>query len=154
LRVSCCSTTSWQQSRWPFRQIIDSRTIVVERIDAAEVVHLTNVNVPAEDEQAARAYIQEMLAGTYVYVENGNVYRSPTRSSSKRELAFGAYGAPPSRCASSAKSIRPARTGKTGNACTRADAGAEAASGEKEAVEPERWRPRRLARGRLAPARR
>jgi len=37
-----------------FARVIDSRTIVVERIDAAEVVHLTNVNVPAEDEQAAR----------------------------------------------------------------------------------------------------
>ncbi len=77
-----------------FARVIDSRTIVVERFGAAEVVHLTNVNVPAGDEQAARAYIQEMLAGTYVYVENGNVYRSPDALFINRELAFGAYGAP------------------------------------------------------------
>jgi len=77
-----------------FARVIDSRTIVVERLGATEVVHLTNVNVPAEDEQAARAYLQETLAGTYVYVENGKVYRSPDALFINRELAFGAYGAP------------------------------------------------------------
>jgi hypothetical protein len=77
-----------------FAGVIDSRTIVVERVGASEVVHLTNVNVPAEDEQAARTYLQETLAGTYVYVENGNVYRSPDALFINRELAFGAYGAP------------------------------------------------------------
>ncbi|HEX7677484.1 MAG TPA: hypothetical protein VF713_05125 [Thermoanaerobaculia bacterium] len=77
-----------------FARVIDSRTIVVQRIDATEVVHLANVNVPAEDEQAARAYLQETLAGMYVYVENGNVYRSPDALFINRELAFGAYSAP------------------------------------------------------------
>jgi hypothetical protein len=77
-----------------FSKVIDSRTIVVERIDATEVVHLTNVEVPAEDEQAAREYLQEKLTGAYVYVENGNVYRSPDALFINRELSYGAYGAP------------------------------------------------------------
>jgi hypothetical protein len=77
-----------------FVKVIDSRTIVVARTDVTEVVHLTNVDVPAEDEQAARAYIQQTLAGMYVYVENGKVYRSPDALFINRELAFGAYAAP------------------------------------------------------------
>jgi hypothetical protein len=77
-----------------FVKVIDSRTIVVERIDATEVIHLTNVDVPAEDEQAAREYIEEKLTGSFVYAENGKVYRSPDALYINRELAFGAYGAP------------------------------------------------------------
>jgi hypothetical protein len=77
-----------------FAKVIDSRTIVVERVNVTEVVHLTNVDVPAEDEQAARQYLQEKLAGSYVYVENGNVYRSPDALFINRELAFAAYSAP------------------------------------------------------------
>jgi hypothetical protein len=77
-----------------FSKVIDSRTIVVERIDGTEVVHLTNVAVPAEDEQAARDYLTDKLTGSYVYVENGNVYRSPDALFINRELAYGAYSAP------------------------------------------------------------
>jgi hypothetical protein len=77
-----------------FSKVIDSRTIVVERIDGNEVVHLTNVDIPAEDEQAARDYLQQTLMGTYVYVENGKVYRSPDALFINRELAFGAYASP------------------------------------------------------------
>src|SRR6266850_6245655 len=77
-----------------FARVIDSKTIVVERIDATEVVHLTNVDVPAEDEQAAREYLQTTLAGTFVYVENGKVYRSPDALFINRELAYGAYAMP------------------------------------------------------------
>ena len=76
-----------------FSKVIDSRTIVVERIDGTEVVHLTNVNIPAEDEQAVRDYLTEKLTGSYVYVENGNVYRSPDALFINRELAYGAYAA-------------------------------------------------------------
>src|SRR5437588_2636270 len=76
-----------------FSKVIDSRTIVVERIGGTEVVHLTNVAVPAEDEQAARDYLTEKLTGSYVYVENGNVYRSPDALFINRELAYGAYAA-------------------------------------------------------------
>jgi len=74
-----------------FSKVIDSRTIVVERIDGTEVVHLTNVNIPAEDEQAVRDYLTEKLTGSYVYVENGNVYRSPDALFINRELSYGAY---------------------------------------------------------------
>jgi hypothetical protein len=77
-----------------FSKVIDSRTIVVERIDGSEVVHLTNVDVPAEDEEAARDYIEEKLTGSYVLVENGKVYRSPDALFINRELSYGAYGAP------------------------------------------------------------
>ena len=77
-----------------FTSVIDSRTIVVERSGASEVVHLTSVDVPAEDEQAARAYLAEKLTGTFVYIENGNVYRSPDALFINRELAYGAYAAP------------------------------------------------------------
>jgi hypothetical protein len=77
-----------------FAKVIDSRTIVVEHIDKTEIVHLTNVDVPAEDEQAARDYLQQTLMGTYVYVENGKVYRSPDALFINRELAFGAYFSP------------------------------------------------------------
>jgi hypothetical protein len=77
-----------------FTKVIDSRTIVVDRAGASEVVHLIGVDVPAEDEQAARAYLAEKLTGTFVYVENGNVYRSPDALFINRELALGAYAAP------------------------------------------------------------
>jgi len=77
-----------------FSKVIDSRTIVIERIDGTEVVHLVNVAIPAEDEQAARDYLTEKLTGSYVYVENGNVYRSPDALFINRELAYGAYSAP------------------------------------------------------------
>lgn len=77
-----------------FEKVIDSRTIVVDRAGTSEVVRLTNVDVPAEDEQAARAYLAEKLTGTFVYVENGNVYRSPDALFINRELTFGAYSAP------------------------------------------------------------
>lgn len=77
-----------------FVRVIDSRTIVVQRTDAAEVVHLSNVNVPANDELAAREYIEEKLTGTFVYVENGEVYRSPDALFINRELAYRAYAAP------------------------------------------------------------
>jgi hypothetical protein len=77
-----------------FAKVIDSRTIVVERIGGAEVVHLANVDVPPADEQTARDYIREKLAGSYVLIENGNVYRSPDALFINRELAYGAYGSP------------------------------------------------------------
>jgi hypothetical protein len=74
-----------------FSKVIDSRTIVVERIGGTEVVHLANVDVPAGDEQSARDYLAEKLTGSYVYIENGNVYRSPDALFINRELAYGAY---------------------------------------------------------------
>lgn len=77
-----------------FSRVIDSRTIVVERIGGTEVVHLANVAIPAVDEQAARDYLADKLTGSWVYVENGNVYRSPDALFINRELAYGAYALP------------------------------------------------------------
>jgi hypothetical protein len=78
-----------------FVRVTDSRTIVVEHAGGStEVVHLANVDVPPEDELAARAYIEEKLTGAFVYVEKGTVYRSPDALFINRELAYGAYGAP------------------------------------------------------------
>ena len=74
-----------------FSKVIDSRTIVVERIGGTEVVHLANVDVPAQDEQAVRDYLTEKLTGSYVYIDNGDVYRSPDALFINRELAYGAY---------------------------------------------------------------
>jgi hypothetical protein len=75
-----------------FVRVTDSSTIVVARINGPEeVVHLTNVAVPAEDEASAREFIQQKLAGTFVYVEDGKVYRSPDALFINRELAYGAY---------------------------------------------------------------
>jgi hypothetical protein len=78
-----------------FVRVADSRTIIVEHAGGVtEVVHLVNVDVPSQDEQAARDYIEHTLAGTFVYVENGKVYRSPDALFVNRELAYGTYSAP------------------------------------------------------------
>lgn len=78
-----------------FVRVTDSRTIVVAHIGGPEeVVHLANVDIPAADEIAAREFIQQRLAGTFVYVEEGKVYRSPDALFINRELAYGAYAAP------------------------------------------------------------
>ena len=78
-----------------FVRVTNSRTIVVAHVGGPEeVVHLANVDIPAADEIAARAFIQQSLAGTFVYVEDGKVYRSPDALFINRELAYGAYAAP------------------------------------------------------------
>jgi hypothetical protein len=78
-----------------FVRVTDSRTIVVAHLGGPEeVVHLANVEVPAADEIAARAFIQQSLAGTFVYVEAGKIYRSPDALFINRELAYGAYATP------------------------------------------------------------
>jgi hypothetical protein len=76
----------------PVVRVTDSRTIVVAHLGGPEQnVHLSNVEIPAQDEMAAREFIQETLAGTFVYVEDGKVYRSPDALFLNRELAYGAY---------------------------------------------------------------
>jgi hypothetical protein len=78
-----------------FVRVTDSRTIVVAHVGGPEeVVHLANVDIPAADEIAAREFIQQSLAGTFVYVEAGKVYRSPDALFINRELAYGAYASP------------------------------------------------------------
>lgn len=78
-----------------FVRVTDSRTIVVAHVGGPEeVVHLASVEVPAADEIAAREFIQQSLASTFVYVEEGKVYRSPDALFINRELAYGAYATP------------------------------------------------------------
>ena len=54
-------------------RIINGRTIATEN---ATVV-LLGVQIPPEEEGAATEYLHRLLDGTWVYVEDGNVYRSP-----------------------------------------------------------------------------
>jgi hypothetical protein len=98
LCVSLVASTQAAMAAIPmarFIRVTDSRTIVVAHLNGPEeIVHLSNVDVPAEDEMAARAFIQDSLARTFVYVEDGKVYRSPDALFINRELAYGAYASP------------------------------------------------------------
>jgi hypothetical protein len=53
--------------------IIDSHTITVN----GSTVVLRGVDTPATEEIAATQYLRGLLTGVWVYVEGGNVYRSP-----------------------------------------------------------------------------
>jgi len=56
-------------------RVIDSRTL---QLDGGATVTLRGVDVPAEDEADAVAYLRTLVsAGAPVFVEAGNVYRSP-----------------------------------------------------------------------------
>lgn len=72
----------------------DGHTIIVRRDGVDERVPLVNVFLAAEDEPAAREFLERRLAGKWVYVEDGNVYRSPDALFINRELAYRAYTAP------------------------------------------------------------
>ena len=58
-------------------EVRNSRTLVVETSGVPAVVELRNVVVPPDDEQAAADYLRRLVAGKWVLVENGDVYRSP-----------------------------------------------------------------------------
>jgi hypothetical protein len=57
--------------------VIDSRTIVVEADGARSTVALKGVAVPAEEETAAADFLRRLVSGSWVLVEQGDVYRSP-----------------------------------------------------------------------------
>lgn len=57
--------------------INDSRTITVETNGLASTVVLKNVDVSPLEEDAARDYLHRQLDRTWVYIEDGDVYRSP-----------------------------------------------------------------------------
>lgn len=61
--------------------VVDSRTIVIERGGARSTVHLANVDVPADAETRAVAALRDAVAGRWALVESApggvNVYRSP-----------------------------------------------------------------------------
>jgi hypothetical protein len=58
-------------------EVRDSRTIVVQSEGVAAVIALREVMVPSVEEAVAVAYLRRSLEGRWVYVENGDVYRSP-----------------------------------------------------------------------------
>ncbi len=53
--------------------VIDSHTIAI----AGSKVVLRGVDIPASEEIAATQYLRGLLTGAWVYVEDGDVYRSP-----------------------------------------------------------------------------
>lgn len=55
-------------------RVVDSRTIV---LDNGTSVTLRGVDVPADEESAAAEYLRTLVGNAPVYVENGDVYRSP-----------------------------------------------------------------------------
>ena len=60
-----------------FVRAVDGQTIVIERDGMQVAVTLTGVSVEREDQAAARAFLEHELTGTWLMVEDGNVYRSP-----------------------------------------------------------------------------
>ena len=58
-------------------EVRDSRTIVVHAGGIPVVVVLRGVIVPHGDETVAFKYLRQTLDGKWVFVENGDVYRSP-----------------------------------------------------------------------------
>jgi len=57
--------------------VIDSRTVVVESNGSRSTVFLSGVAIDASEETAAAAFLHQLVDRTWVYVEGGNVYRSP-----------------------------------------------------------------------------
>ena len=58
-------------------EVRDSRTIVVQEGGLPVVVVLRGVTVPDTDELVALKYLRQTLDTRWVFVENGDVYRSP-----------------------------------------------------------------------------
>jgi hypothetical protein len=57
--------------------VTDSRSIVVETDGARSTVVLKGVVVAAEEETAAAGFLRRLVSGSWVLVEQGDVYRSP-----------------------------------------------------------------------------
>jgi len=60
-----------------FVRAVDGQTIVIDRDGTQVAVTLAEVNVQPEDQAAARLFLEHELTGRWLFVENGNVYRSP-----------------------------------------------------------------------------
>ena len=85
----------------------DRQTILLE---GGATLRLRGVDLPADEEPAAREYLQRLVAGLWIYVENGDVYRSPDalfingemarrawKSGTKMTYLGESFPAPPSR---------------------------------------------------------
>ena len=75
-------------------EVRDSRTLVVETAGVSSTVVLRGVTVEAREERAALKHIRSLLFNAWVYVENGEVYRSPdglfVNGEMKRRAWYGA----------------------------------------------------------------
>jgi hypothetical protein len=57
--------------------VTDSRTIVVEAGGVRSSIVLRDVAIAAEEEKVAVDFLRRLVAGSWVLVERGDVYRSP-----------------------------------------------------------------------------
>lgn len=55
----------------------DSHTIVADTNGVTATVTLKNVAVTPEEETRAAEYLRQVLGNAWVYIDNGDVYRSP-----------------------------------------------------------------------------
>lgn len=55
----------------------DSRTIIVDDKGALSAVTLKNVTVMPDEEAPAADYLRRLVANSWVYIDNGDVYRTP-----------------------------------------------------------------------------
>lgn len=96
----------------------DRQTILLE---GGGTIRLRGVDLPPDEEPAAREYLQRLVGGLWIYSENGDVYRSPDavfvnaemarrawKSGTKMTYLGESFPAPPSRV-----SARPTASGQT-----------------------------------------
>ncbi len=57
--------------------IRDSRTIIVDTNGVTSAITLKNVETASEEETQAADYLRRTLANTWVFIDSGDVYRSP-----------------------------------------------------------------------------
>ena len=55
----------------------DSRTILAETNGIVSTITLKNVAVAAEEEQQAVDYLRQLIGSKWVFIDSGDVYRSP-----------------------------------------------------------------------------
>ena len=90
----------------------DRQTILLE---GGGTLRLRGVDLPIDDEPAAREYLHRLVSGLWIYVEDGDVYRSPDalfingemsrrawRSGTKMTYLGESFPAPPSRASARA----------------------------------------------------
>jgi hypothetical protein len=58
-------------------QVLSSRAMRIDSAGKVEQVILRDVQIAAEDEKVAAGYLRKAVENRWVYIENGDVYRSP-----------------------------------------------------------------------------
>lgn len=58
-------------------EVCDSRTLVIQTAGVSSAVVLRGVTVGQREESAALKYLRGLVLHAWVYVEDGDVYRSP-----------------------------------------------------------------------------